>query len=255
MRKRRPRQPLAQRRAWSPRPPPPSPPSRPHSPAGSVTTATNPWFFAAARISAGPPISIFSMQSSRPAPGPPSPQTDRGSPPRDRSRRSHGSSIAFAMLGQIPPRQNAAMDLRMQRLNPPIHHLRKAGVPRPPRAPALPPPAAPWPIPPVEIISTPLCRQKPPELHQPRLVRNRNQRPLDRLLGHDGPPAMSSPSPLAEGAGATGSGAGRRAESAAKPSYRRPLASATLTPRTPPLSPESRLSDPSDMPTGTRSSH
>ena len=34
----------------------------------STTTATSSWFFAAARIIAGPPISIFSMHSSKPAP-------------------------------------------------------------------------------------------------------------------------------------------------------------------------------------------
>jgi hypothetical protein len=35
---------------------------------GSVTTATDSWFFAAARIIAGPPMSICSTQSSGDAP-------------------------------------------------------------------------------------------------------------------------------------------------------------------------------------------
>ena len=36
--------------------------------AGSVSTATPAWFFAALRIIAGPPMSMFSMQSSKAAP-------------------------------------------------------------------------------------------------------------------------------------------------------------------------------------------
>ena len=35
---------------------------------GSVTTATASWFLAAPRIMEGPPMSMFSMASSRPAP-------------------------------------------------------------------------------------------------------------------------------------------------------------------------------------------
>ena len=40
----------------------------PSSCPGSVSTATWAWFLAALRIMAGPPMSMFSMQSAKPAP-------------------------------------------------------------------------------------------------------------------------------------------------------------------------------------------
>ena len=101
----------------------------------------------------------------------------------------------LAMLGQIPPRQNPPMDLRMQRLNPPIHHLRESRVRRHlhhrhPRVPQ-------------RLSRSPrrkyldaLRRQKPPKLDKPRLVRNRNQRPLDRVIAHEAGSSPTFPRPL-----------------------------------------------------------
>jgi hypothetical protein len=75
------------------------------------------------------------------------------------------------------------MDLGMQRLHPPIHHLRRRrirrhlddGHPRLPQRLGRPPGR--------QYLDA-SSRQKPPKLHEPCLIRNRNQRPLDHLLAH-----------------------------------------------------------------------
>jgi hypothetical protein len=89
--------------------------------------ATSPWFFAAARIIAGPPMSMFSTHVSKSAP--------------DATRRQKRVEVdddevdqRDAVLRQgrhvrrvVAPGQDAAMDLRLQRLDPPIQDLRLAG--------------------------------------------------------------------------------------------------------------------------------
>ena len=88
---------------------------------------TQAWFLAAARIIAGPPMSMFSMQSSKSAPA--------------RDRRLERIEVDHqevdrrdAVLGQrrrdarsSRTREQTAMHLRMQRLHPAVHHLGKAG--------------------------------------------------------------------------------------------------------------------------------
>jgi hypothetical protein len=112
------------------------------------------WFLAAARIMAGPPMSMVSTSSSKPA----------FAPQRLLERievDGHQIDVADAVLGlrfgvagMPAPRQDAAVDARMQRLHATAHDLRELGDGGHvgDRSPAS---ASALAVPPVERISTP----------------------------------------------------------------------------------------------------
>ena len=98
-----------------------------HNRPGSVTIATKAWFLAAERTIDGPPMSIFSMISSRSAPlitvcG------ERVEIDHDQvDRRDAVLGHRRGMLGIVAHAEQAAMDLGVERLDPPVHHFGKAG--------------------------------------------------------------------------------------------------------------------------------
>jgi len=95
-------------------------------------------------------------------------------------------------------RQQPAMNLRMERLHPPVHHLGKAGqlghVPNlQPRLPQRPGGAAGR----HQLDAVP--RQRPPQLGEPGLVGDGQQGPADANVSHQKPLFFSDPSLRAEG--------------------------------------------------------
>ena len=96
--------------------------------AGSVSTATKSWFFAAARISAGPPMSMFSTQSSAGRAARhrrlERVEVDRHQIDRRDAVRRHLRQV----LRQVAAAEDAAVDLRHQRLHPAVQDFRKPGV-------------------------------------------------------------------------------------------------------------------------------
>ena len=90
-------------------------------------TTTSAWFFAAARIIAGPPMSMFSTISSNAA--------ARRSALLERievddeqiDRRDAVGDHRRLMRGIGAHGEQAAMDARVQRLQPPVHHFREPG--------------------------------------------------------------------------------------------------------------------------------
>ena len=121
---------LAARRRSASVVPPRAPPSRrapPRIAPGRSATVTKSWFLAAARISAGPPMSMFSTHSSNP----------RAARPRrlegieihrhqiDGRDPVPGDGVEMRLL--IAPGEDAAVNSRMQRLHPPVEHLGEAG--------------------------------------------------------------------------------------------------------------------------------
>ena len=95
---------------------------------GSTTTAANAKFFAAARIIVGPPMSMFSITSCSvdAAAARRSPRTDRGSRTPGRRTRSRARSAAAMCAGVVAQREQARVELRVQRLDAPVHDLREA---------------------------------------------------------------------------------------------------------------------------------
>ena len=97
----------------------------------SVSTATSFQFFAAERSIAGPPMSMFSIASS-------SVQSGFGHRGLERIEVHHqqvdGRDAVFLqrrhVRRKVAPREQAAVDLRVQGLHPAVEHLREAGVRR-----------------------------------------------------------------------------------------------------------------------------
>ena len=94
---------------------------------GETTTATESRFFAAARMSVGPPMSMFSMIVSSSAPL----ASVSANGYRDETTRSIGSKLALGelthVLGVVPAGEDACVDRRMQRADAAVEHLREAG--------------------------------------------------------------------------------------------------------------------------------
>ena len=94
---------------------------------GSVTTPTPPWFLAAPRIMLGPPMSMFSMASSNG-------HARLGHGLLEGVERHHHEvDRAYAMglerlhvSRHVAPREDAAVDLRVERLDAAVEHLGEA---------------------------------------------------------------------------------------------------------------------------------
>ena len=147
--------------------------------AGSVTTATLPWFLAAARIIVGPPTSICSIASSGSDAGPRHRRLERVEGDDDQvDRRDAVARQRLQVRGHVAAGQDAAVDLRVQRLHPAVEHLGEAGdlghV-----ADGDPGSRSSLAVPPVDRISTPRRGQPTGEVDHAGLVVDRDQRATD----------------------------------------------------------------------------
>ena len=90
--------------------------------------ATLAWFLAAARTIDGPPMSISSISSSTVIPGRSSGGRERVQVDDDELERGdRGGEQLAPMVVEAAVGQDAAVDPRMERLDPPVEHLREPG--------------------------------------------------------------------------------------------------------------------------------
>ena len=97
--------------------------------AASVAMVVKAWFLAAARTSVGPPMSICSIASSSVTPWP----GDGGLEGIEvHHHQLEGEDAVLGqglhVLGIVVAAEDAAVDLRMEGLQPAVHHFREAGV-------------------------------------------------------------------------------------------------------------------------------
>ena len=93
-----------------------------------TTIRTSRKFFAAARTRLGPPMSICSIRSSNWMPGFAAVSTNGYRLTTTRSTRPMPCCVGeLQVLGMMAAREDAAVDLGMERLDPAVHHFGKAG--------------------------------------------------------------------------------------------------------------------------------